>query len=192
MRAPQAPGMCIGLLYHSFAHEGLLDLALPMGPDSVVLDDPKTADEGLPCQQRHHGRKDLKHPRLILGRRAHDDEPLIVARRIAANVGEAQVEGDETSGFPLNDRGELRIGRAGQLLLVHGLRIMTGGTEGIGDFYRKILINFEAHERSRTLSGKWRQLRDVSYPGSAKTRSLARSAAYARAARIPACVKSYF
>jgi hypothetical protein len=39
---------------------------------------------------------------------------------------------------------------------------VTGGTEGIGDFDRKILINFEAHERSRTLSGRWRQLGDVS------------------------------
>jgi len=151
------------------------------------IDNPRATDESLAFEQGKSREREPEHRGFVLRRGPANNDALIVARWMVADVAKAKVERDQASSLLSNDGTECGIRSPGQLLLVDRMCIVPGSAQRLRDLHRQILIDLEAHE---TLPSEWRRTWDgaACHAGSASTRSVAGSAAQARAARSPRSV----
>lgn len=110
----------------------------------MLIDNPESTGKGLAQEQRNNGQEQVQYCWLVLARGTENDDALVITRRITPDVAEPEVERDEASPLPLNDRAEFRIGRIRQLFLVDRVRIVTSIAQRIRDFHGQILIDLEA------------------------------------------------
>lgn len=98
----------------------------PAYSDPAIIDNPQSTDERFVIQQRNGRQEQVQDGRLVLARWPQHDNPLVIARRIVADVTKPKVKRDEASSFASNDHTEFWIRRSGQFLIVDRVRIMAG------------------------------------------------------------------
>lgn len=113
--------------------------------DLVPLNDPQPASNGIRVKERQNfpEERDLVGPGLFF--KAHHEKPRGSFWRIAANVGEVEVGGDERAALALANRHNLRVGSASQALAEDVGCVVPGLAQNRYKIRGQVLINFEPH-----------------------------------------------
>ncbi len=94
-------------------------------------------------------RQDFTQQRQLVGTgllfEAQHNEAWGLFGRVLSDIGQVEISGDQHAAFPLADRYDLRVGRAGKLLLINCYGVVSGpGQQGRG-FDGKVLVELESH-----------------------------------------------
>jgi hypothetical protein len=174
MRAPEStyvPLIAIGDQRPSGARERFapvscmrwLGASRAPNPNASRLDEPQTAGEWLPLEQRHGLAEERYNSRNRLSLRAEDKQARVVRRRIRANIGKAEIQGDEDAAITPRLLAQRGIGSPAESFVVNRFDLMARVAQELRTCQWHMLIELKAHAGG--------------YAGIASTRSRASSAA---------------
>ena len=114
----------------------------------LAIDNGILTDNGINehvLQQRQYGAEQFQDGPAFLNAWPEDDDSRIVRRRVRPDIGEIQVQCDQSSTFVTAHFSQLAIWSADHTLLVDRFGFVAGSAQKHGRGYGQVLVNLELH-----------------------------------------------